>query len=159
MGYISDVKDALEVALVTLNYLNARKVDEHTREAVDSLRRIYFEKSTLELIKDIPKVAKTDREELVRKLELKLLRGRYEVHRSLQVLADEVLNEKLSLRQQRLIDLIRMGKGQVRSKIFHSIRQGIESDRLHIVSELLEDIEKLNTAIEEVEEKLGESRV
>jgi hypothetical protein len=158
MVLISEAKDALEVGLVALNYLKARGVDTHTRAVIDSLRRIYFERSTLELIKSIPTASETDRRDLVRRLEQKLLEGRYEVHRSLKLLADEGLNAELSLRQRRLIDLICMGKGQIRSKIFHSIRKATESNRMNIVSELLEDIDKLNTAIEEVEEKLGESR-
>jgi hypothetical protein len=158
MSVIGEVKDALEVGLLALNYLNAREVDEHTRAVIGSLRRIYFEQSTLELIKDIPAAAEADRHDLVRRLEQKLLEGRYEVHRSLKVLAEEGLNAELSLRQRRLIDLICMGKGQIRSKIFYSIRKAVESDGLNIVSELLEDIDKLNTAIEEVEEKLGERR-
>ena len=158
MSVIGEVKDAVEVGLATLSYLKARKVDKHTRSVVDSLRRIYFEQSTLDLIRRIPAAATVDRHDLVRRLEQKLLGGRYEVHNSLQVLAEEGLNEKLSLKQCRLIDLIGKGKGQIRSKIFHTLREAIESDRMDVLSGLLKDIDGLNTAIEELEEKLGERR-
>ena len=158
MNFVGEVKDALEVGLAVLNHLKAREVDKHTCEVIGSLRKIYFERSTSELIRDILTATETDRRDLVRRLEQKLMEGRYEVHRSLQILADEGLNAGLSLRQRRLIDLIRMGKEQIRTKIFHSIRNAIESNELHIVSELLRDIDKLNTAIEEVEEKFGERR-
>jgi hypothetical protein len=154
---VGDVVTFFELGWKIVNYLKNAPLNKKSQEIIDSLRRIYFERSTIKLLENLRETNKSDRLEIMRQLEHKLLSGRHEVQRSLASLEQEGLLSSLSIKQRRLLTQIRDEKVRVRSLIFYDVRALIEANNLKPIDSaldrILDQIKSLNGAIEEVEEK------
>jgi hypothetical protein len=154
---VGDLVTSLELGWKFVSYLKNAPLNKKSQEIIDSLRSIYFERSTIELLVNLRETNKSDRLEIMRQLEHKLLSGRHEVQRSLASLEQEGLLTSLSIKQRRLLTQIINDKVRVRSLIFYEVDELIKANNLELfdsaLDRILDQIKSLNGAIEEVEEK------
>ena len=148
----SDAKTLILMGQSLLKGAAKEKNLERRKRIISTLKIIYFEDSTISLIRQTRSKTRVESDEAARLLQLKLLDGRYQVDRSLTILRDEGVDFSLTLKQRRLFDLICFGKVHVRQELFRII-DGADAD---VFEATLASIEKLNSEIEELEEKFHE---